>query len=311
MAATLLRFALISDTARNIASYWQTSQPLGSEVQPFGSTVQSGKSGKNTGQLTIAHCEKRSQDTSQAHELKQSTAPPQLLSPAQSTLHRPLPQLTSLQLPFPTQPAVSWPLPPVMFTQLLGPSQSALHAPLPQVTLVQLPLPTQPTVSGPLPPVTLVQLRNTPQVIVQSAASTQSMALRHVPPTVQSILQLNPAGQVIAFMHRPGFALQSTAQVLASRSHDVHCAGHGGGGGASIGIGASIGGGPSKVTPASTGWVLTHRPSTQTRPAAQLPVVSHAKSPLRWLTEQLPAAVTATTTSAAQSATSFTASLQS
>lgn len=149
---------------------------------------------------------------------------------------------------------------------------------------------------------------------MQAAASVQSIGARQDPPLVQSILQLNPGGQVIERWHSPGFTPQSTSQVFASRSHDVHCAGHIGCGGASIGIGASIGGRPSIGMPASGGGggvVDTHRPSLQIRPVAHGCVSSHAKSPLLWLIEQLPVAMTATMTSAAQSATSFTATLQS
>jgi hypothetical protein len=49
----------------------------------------------------------------------------------------------------------------------------------------------------------------------------------------------------------------------------------------------------------------------QVRPVAQSAEVWQAKSPLRWLTEQLPAVAAANPTTTSQSAMSFTACLRS
>ena len=276
-------------------------------MQPPTPSVQS--SSTRSGQLTVKQSDATPHETSQLQAVLQS-AVEQLPVPLHSTAHRPVPHVTLEQLPGPLHVTFAAPRPPVTLVQLVDPLQPMVRSPLPALTLVQLAKPWQSRSHAPAPHDTLRQLWDTPQVIAQSAASTQSMPLRHARSVVQSILQLNPAGHVIARVHRPGFTLQSTAQVFASRSHDVHCAGHIGGGGPSIGGGGSIGR-LSGTTPASIGVVATHRPSLQMRPDAQGWVSSHEKSALRWLTEQLPPAATAMMTSAVHSATSFTASLQS
>ena len=90
-------------------------------------------------------------------------------------------------------------------------------------------------------------------------------------------------------------------QVFVLLSHDVHPGGH---------VAASLVGCASPLTPEST-WDATQKPSVQVRPLLQSDCFVHAKSSLRWLIEQLPVVMTANPTTASQSATSFTACLQS
>ncbi len=90
---------------------------------------------------------------------------------------------------------------------------------------------------------------------------------------------------------QPPLSAQSIVQVFAVVLHDVHAAGQ-------------------PVTLAST-WEATQKPSVQVRPLLQSDCFVHAKSSLRWLIEQLPAVMTANPTTVSQSATSFTACLQS
>jgi hypothetical protein len=66
----------------------------------------------------------------------------------------------------------------------------------------------------------------------------------------------------------------------------------------------------SPFTPESSGEAM-HKPSEQTRPLLQSACVSHVKSPLRWLIEQLLAATTATPRAASKTWASFTATLRS
>jgi hypothetical protein len=88
----------------------QVLQPAASEVQPSGSVVQSGV----VLQVRFAQFEPGWQVTSHAHDM------PQLMSrhdvaPLQSTLHRPVPQVTFLQLCEPLQVIVH----DLLFRQLM------------------------------------------------------------------------------------------------------------------------------------------------------------------------------------------------
>jgi hypothetical protein len=73
-------------------------------------------------------------------------------------------------------------------------------------------------------------------------------------------------------LHAPLLLAQSITQVLWATLHDVHAGGHT----------AASACGPT--TPESA--AITQNPSTQVRPLAQRCSASHAKSPLRWLSEQ-------------------------
>jgi hypothetical protein len=123
----------------------------------------------------------------------------------------------------------------------------------------------------------------------------QVTPLLHEPAGEHAMLQLQPVGQVTCCL-QPPLSMQSIVQVFVVLLHDVHCAGQLFG--------------PSVFTPESS-WGATQKPSVQVRPLLQSDCFVHAKSSLRWLIEQLPAVMTANPTTASQSATSFTACLQS
>jgi hypothetical protein len=167
-----------------------------------------------------------------------------------------------------------------------------------QVTPLHALLPAQSTLQAALPHVMLRQLRVPLHVILHALLLVQLMAA-HESVAEQVMLQLHPVGQASACLQLPDCE-QSMLQVLVAPVHEVHCDGH---------CAASVGG-ASIFTPASIG-DPTQRPSEQVRPSAQSDVLSQAKSPLRWLTEQLPAAIAASPRTPSQSATSFTASLRS
>jgi hypothetical protein len=188
--------------------------------------------------------------------------------------------------------------------QVSGPHSAVLlqltsHAhDAPHATLRHEPAPLQSTLQGPVPQVRLRQLCEPLHVILHALLPTQLTPLRHELPVEHEMLQLQPAGQVTAALHAPPFSMQSIVQLLSPGLHDVHCDGQ---------VPASPTTAPSRTLASS--WVATHRPSLQIRPELQSAWVSHAKSPLRWLTEQ-PAATTHTTIPS-QRATSFTVSLRS
>jgi len=141
---------------------------------------------------------------------------------------------------------------------------------------------------GPAPQVTFLQLCAPLHVIVHDLLLVQLMPLLHEPAGEHAMLQLQPVGQVTCCL-QPPLSAQSIVQVFVVLLHDVHCAG--------------------QLTPEST-WDATQKPSVQVRPLLQSDCFVHAKSSLRWLIEQLPVVMTANPTTASQSATSFTASLQ-
>jgi len=168
----------------------------------------------------------------------------------------------------------------------------------PQAMLVHEFRPAQSTLHGPAPHVTPWQLREPLHTIVHPLLLAQLMPLLHALSPEHAMLQLQPVGHVICRVHASGLSAQSTVQVFVAVLHDVHCDGQLPVGGASV------------FTPESSAGP-TQNPSLQVRPSAQSACFSHAKSPLRWLTEQPPEVTTANPRTANQNATSFTAYLRS
>jgi hypothetical protein len=140
--------------------------------------------------------------------------------------------------------------------------------------------PVQSTLHGPLPHVNLLQLARPEHVMLQLRPSGQVTPLRHELFVEHRTLHAQPSGHLTGPLHAPPLRAQSMLHVFESRAHDVHCIGHRL---ASIAGPASIG--MESCTLASA-WVATQKPSMQFRPLAQSACFSHAKSPLRWLTEQ-------------------------
>jgi hypothetical protein len=134
---------------------------------------------------------------------------------------------------------------------------------------------------------------------VHALLPTQVTPLRHAPVTEHRMLQLHPEGHATCCV-QPPLSAQSIVQLFVPVLHDVHPAGQ---------LEASP---PdaSVFTPEST-WEATQKPSVQVRPELQSACTWHAKSPLRWLTEQPPAVTITNPRTANQSATSFTACLPS
>jgi hypothetical protein len=152
------------------------------------------------------------------------------------------------------------------------------------------------TLQAPLPHVTFLQVCRPLHAIMHDVAPPQLTPLLHWLATEHATLQLQPSGHVIAWSHAPLLSMQSIVQLLSAALHEVHCGGQ---------TAASPSGGGVSATPESA--AITQNPSTQVRPPAQRCSAPQAKSPLRWLTEQL--AASATARAVVQSA-SFTASLQ-
>lgn len=171
----------------------------------------------------------------------------------------------------------------------------------PQLTPRHAPLPVQSTLHGPLPQLTFLQLCAPLHVTVHALLPRQLTPLLHEPLVEHATLQLQPVGHVISWLHAPPLSAQSIVQLFVALLHEVQPAGQ---------VLASPTGCPSVVTPEST-WGATQKPSVQVRPELQSACFTHAKSPLRWLTEQLPAVTAANPTMTSQNATSFTACLQS
>jgi hypothetical protein len=177
------------------------------------------------------------------------------------------------------------------------PLQVTLHAPVPQATeLLHDVLPLQVTLQAPRPHVTFLQVCRASHVIVHDVASPQLTPLLHWLGSEHATLQLQPAGHVIAWLQAPLPSAQSMVQLFWAALHEVHGDGHTAASPKDWGVSA---------TPESA--ATTQNPSTQVRPAAQRRSASHAKSPLRWLTEQPRASARAR--AVVQSA-SFTASLR-
>ena len=191
------------------------------------------------------------------------------------------PQVTPEHDPEPPQSSLQGPAPQAMVRHELPPVQSRSHRPAPHATSLQLWVPLH--------------------VIVHDLASVQTIPLRHALGVEHWMLQLQPGGQVTVWLQALGLSAQSTVQVIALPSHDVHPGGH---------DPPSPAGGPS-LTLASIGRpTATQSPSAQVRPSRQSDVCSHEKSPLRWLIEQLPATTAVRPRTASQSAMSFTACLR-
>lgn len=164
----------------------------------------------------------------------------------------------------------------------------------PQLTSLQESRPEQSTLHGPAPHTTVSQLCLPAQVIVHALAFVQMIPLRHAFGVEQAISQLQPVGQVTRWAQALASTAQSIVHVFVAPSHDVHCAGQ-------------LPCRASGRTPASSG--ITHRPSMHTRLPAHLESGPHAKSSLRWLTEQ-PVASAATPRSESQSTTRVMAYLR-
>lgn len=175
------------------------------------------------------------------------------------------------------------------------PVQLTLHAPVPQATVLAHDWgPLQVTLQAPWPHVTFLQVCRPLHAIVHDVALPQRTLL-HWLVTEHATLQLQPAGHVTVWSQAPLLSMQSIVQLFLAASHEVHCDGQ---------TAASPSGGGVSPMPEST--ATTQNPSTQVRPSAQRCSASQAKSPLRWLTEQLTASARAR--AVVQSA-SFTASL--
>jgi hypothetical protein len=130
----------------------------------------------------------------------------------------------------------------------------------------------------------------------------QMTPLRHEFVVLQRTSQLKPAGQVTMTLVQTAPAAQSIVHLLPE--HEVHCDGQ-----ALASIPASLFGPPSPGG-ASTR-TATHRPSLHVRPLSQSAVVAHSYWPLRWLIEQLLAAMTARKSPVMPRAIHFMASLRS
>jgi hypothetical protein len=177
------------------------------------------------------------------------------------------------------------------------PVQLTLHAPVPQVTVLPHDwLPLQVTLHSPWPHVTFLQVCLALHEIAHDVALPQNTPLLHWLATEHITLQLQPVGHVIAWLQASLLSEQSIVQPFWAVLHEVHCDGQTAA--SPIGCGVS-------ATPESA--ATTQNPATQVRPSAQRCWASQAKSPLRWLTEQLRASARAR--AVVQSA-SFTASLQ-
>lgn len=168
----------------------------------------------------------------------------------------------------------------------------------PQLMPWHEPLPPQSTLHRPLPQVMFLQLRRPVQVTAHAAPGGQTTPLLHESAREHSTLQLQPCGQSTSCLQLPAASEQSIVQLRTARLHDVHPAGH-----------SAASGSGSASRPASV--ATTQNPSTQLRPAAQSRWLWHAKSSLRWLTEQLPAATIASAIAASAASASLTVHLRS
>jgi hypothetical protein len=227
--------------------------------------------------------------------------------PLQLMSHRPVPQDALAQAPVPLQSASVVPVPPMTLLHESVPLQSSLQEPVVQVTTVHDARPLQPIWQSPAPQVMSWQLWRPVQLTVHEVLSPQSTPRRHELSSEHWTSQLQPAGQATWRAHSSGLTAQSIVHARLSRSHEVHSAGHtrasGGGGGIDASTIAIASG-----TPASE--VSTQNPAMQVRPVLHSAGLWHAKSPLRWLTEQLPAAAAVIARTASQIATSFTGRLR-
>jgi hypothetical protein len=175
---------------------------------------------------------------------------------------------------------------------------------VPQLRSVHESRPVHSMAHTPLPHANFEQLMRPEHVMLQGRPAGHVTPLRHELIVEHSTLQSQPSGHLIGPLQAPPLRWQSMLQVVVSLLHDVHTDGH---------RLASDGGAASMSTRASPGtlasaWGATQKPSIQVRPLAQSICRSHAKSPLRWLTEQ-PAAASASPRS--QYAASFMACLRS
>ena len=214
------------------------------------------------------------QATSHAHAWLQSTAA-QASIPPHATSQAPVLQATLLHEPWPLQPTLHEPAPQVTPVHARNPAQSTLQAPSPQVTSWQLRAPVQLTVQLVLP--------------VQSTPRLHELAVEHRTSHAQ------PAGHATGRLHASGSISQSMVQPCWAASQDVHPAGQTN---AST-VGAPPSGGRLPALP------VTQNPSMQARPVLHSDDAVHAKSTLRWLTEQLPATAAMSPSTASQIATSF------
>jgi hypothetical protein len=216
--------------------YGQLLQPFVIEVQNTGGTpLQVGLLHR-----TAAHAALDRQVTSHAHATPQLTSPPHARLPVQLTVHAPVPHVTEL----PHDPL---------------PLQVTLHVPVPHVTwLLHDALPPQVTLHAPRPHATVLQVPRALHAIVHDVALPQLTPLLHWLATEQPTSQIQPAGQVIAWLQAPLLSEQSIVQVFVALLHDVHCDGH---------TAASPSGGSASITPESA--AITQNPSTQVRPSAQ------------------------------------------
>jgi hypothetical protein len=253
-------------------------------------------------QVTSWQGEPNWQSTSHAQDMPQSTWPHEL-PPEQPTLQAPVPQLTLAQESISVQPMVQSPKLQPTVGHDPGPVHSRLQVPVPHLAPSHEPSPLQVTVQVPaVEQVRLWQLRRPPQVMLQEVLPPQ-VTLRHELSSEQLTLQRQPTGQATGSLQFAVVSSQSIVQLRWARLQEVHCEGQ---------MSASTTGtlsGMLSAIPASIDG-CTQKPSTQSRPEAQLALVVHAKSPLRWLTEQLTAVAMARPRTVRQRATSFTACLR-
>ena len=221
-----------------MCAYGQLLQPFDVEMQNAGGVPM------QVGLLHVmkaaAHVAGGRQVTSHAHAMPQLTWPLHARLPMQLTVHAPVPQATEL----PHDPP---------------PLQATLHVPVPHVTwLLHDALPPQVTLHAPRPHATALQVPRALHVIVHDVALSQLTPLLHWLAIEQPTLQIQPAGQLIAWLQAPLLSEQSIVQIFWAVLHDVHCDGH---------TAASPSGGRVSTTPESA--AITQNPSTQVRPSAQ------------------------------------------
>ena len=147
----------------------------------------------------------------------------------------------------------------VRFAQLKAEPQVTSHAhEEPQLTSWHDPEPEQSTLHRPVPQVTALQLCEPLQVIVHDLLPMQLTPLRHELPVEHAMLQSQPVGHAIAWLHATGLTIQSIVQLFVAVLHDVH----GDGQPDASPFGAS------SFTPESS-CVTTQSPSEQIRPELQ------------------------------------------
>jgi hypothetical protein len=254
-------------------------------------------------QVTVSQGEPNWQSTSHAQDRPQSTWPHEL-SPEQRTLQAPVPQVTLAQESVSVQPMVQSPRLQPTAGHDPRPVHATLQVPVPHLAPSHELSPLQVTVQVPVvAQVRLRQLRRPLQVMLQEVLPPQ-LTLRHELSSEQLTLQLQPRGQATGSLQFAVPLSHSIVQLRWAGSQSVH-----GKGQLSASMPGTLSGELPSAMPASSEG-CTQKPSTQSRPLAQLALVVQAKSLLRRLIEQLTAAPITRPRTGRQRATSFTACLR-